>query len=97
MLPLHSLLDRIKWDPVFGAGTFAVGFVDHVTHAEKVVPLAALTEDPDRPETLVWLDDDGIVHHIPMHRVRTVYKDGNVIWHRPEPRSARKEPPREGQ
>jgi len=24
-----------------------------------------------------------IVHHIPLHRVRTVYKDGVVMWQRP--------------
>ena len=88
MVPLQSLLDRIRWDSVFATGVFTIGYIDRVAHEEKIVPLASVTADPDRPDTLVYCDDDGIVRHIPMHRVRTVRKDGNVIWHRPEPHPA---------
>jgi hypothetical protein len=34
-------------------------------------------------ETFSFPDENGIVHHIPLHRVRTVYKDGVVMWLRP--------------
>jgi hypothetical protein len=28
--------------------------------------------------------DDGVFVRIPLHRVRTVYKDGTPIWRRPQ-------------
>lgn len=82
MQPLHELLHRIKWDAEFGKGAFALGYDDRVLRQETVVPFTAITLDPQRPATFAFRDEDGIVTHIPLHRVRTVYKDGAVIWHR---------------
>ena len=39
--------------------------------------------DSKRPDTFAFNDEEGIVAHIPLHRVRAVYKDGVVIWRRP--------------
>jgi uncharacterized protein (UPF0248 family) len=30
------------------------------------------------------VDAEGLTRHIPLHRVRTVYKNGAVVWARPE-------------
>jgi uncharacterized protein (UPF0248 family) len=83
--PLHELLDRIKWDPVFGAGAFAVGYDDRVAHREAIVPLASIATDPQHPDTFTLHDAEGGVARIPWHRVRAVYRDGAAIWRRPEP------------
>jgi uncharacterized protein (UPF0248 family) len=83
MQPLDALLHRIRWDAEFGQGSFALGYYDRVAHEEHVVPFDAVTMDPQRPGTLSVRDEDGFVVHIPLHRVRTVYKEGAVIWQRP--------------
>jgi hypothetical protein len=30
MMPLHKLLNRIRWDKEFGIGEFEVGYSDHI-------------------------------------------------------------------
>jgi uncharacterized protein (UPF0248 family) len=86
MRPLQDLLDRIRWDPEFGKGRFALGYEDRLAQQEVVVPLVSIRFDPER-EAFSIHDDDGTLAHIPLHRVRTVYKDGVVIWRRPDRRS----------
>ena len=85
MQPLEDLLHRIRWDGEFGRGTFAIGYYDRVAQQELVVPLAAVSVDSQDRGTFSLQDEDGVVRHIPLHRVRTVYKDGVVIWQRPSP------------
>ena len=82
MQPLHTLLHRIKWDAEFAKAEFALGYYDRVAHEERIVPFRSITMGPQRP-AFSFNDDNGLVHHVPLHRVRTVYKDGMVIWHRP--------------
>jgi uncharacterized protein (UPF0248 family) len=84
MQPLQELLHRIKWDVEFGKGEFALGYYDRVVHKEIIVPFVSISLDPQRPSTFAFRDEDGIVHHVPLHRVRSVYKDGVAIWQRPE-------------
>jgi uncharacterized protein (UPF0248 family) len=81
--PLHDLLHSIKWDAEFGIGEFAVGYDDRVVGEEIRVPFASIRLDPERPASFSFDDDDGVVRHIPLHRVRTVYKDGVAVWRRP--------------
>jgi uncharacterized protein (UPF0248 family) len=81
MQPLQELLHRIKWDATFSKGRFALGYYDRVAHEERVVPFTSISMDAGNGSFLVH-DEDGIVAHIPLHRVRTVYKDDVVIWRR---------------
>lgn len=81
MQPLQQLLHRIKWDAIFGKGQFALGYYDRVAHKERVVPFASISMDAGNGSISVH-DEDGLVVHIPLHRVRTVYKDDVVIWQR---------------
>lgn len=83
MQPLQDLLARIRWDPDFGTGRFALGYEDRMVAAETVVPFSAVRIDPAWPGMLAIQQDDGSDVHVPLHRVRTVYKNGAVIWHRP--------------
>ena len=84
MQPLQELRHRIKWDVGFGKGEFAVGYYDRVVNEEELVPFVSIHLDPQWPQTFSFQDEDGIVRHIPLHRVRTVYKDGAVVWRRPD-------------
>ena len=83
MRPLEELLDRIRWDAEFGKGTFALGYYDRLTREERIIPFESVTMDPQRPGTFSLRDANGLVAHVPLHRVRTVYKNGAVIWQRP--------------
>lgn len=87
MQPLSDLIHRIKWDPEFGRGVFALGYWDRVERREQVVRFESATFDPAQPGTFSVEDEDGVLRTIPLHRVRTVYKDGAVIWQRPPRRS----------
>ncbi len=78
---LQELLHRVKWDAQFARSMFAVGYYDRVAREERVVPFASISIDPGgRSFTLV--DADEVAAQIPLHRVRTVYQDGRVIWRR---------------
>ena len=83
MQPLHELLHRIRWDPEFGNGRFALGYHDRVAGEQRIVPFGSITFDVARPGFFAFEDDDRVRRHIPLHRVRTVYKNGAVIWERP--------------
>ncbi|HZR26703.1 MAG TPA: DUF504 domain-containing protein [Vicinamibacterales bacterium] len=88
MQPLHELLNRIRWDPAFAKGKFALGYIDRVAQEEKVVSLGAITVD-ERAGMFSFVDDEGMARRIPLHRVRTVYEDGVIVWRRPDPRGWR--------
>jgi uncharacterized protein (UPF0248 family) len=85
MQPLRDLLHRVRWDAESAKGFFALGYYDRVEDAERIVPFSAITFAPADADTFSVEDENGIVRHIPLHRVRTVYKDGVAIWQRPTP------------
>jgi uncharacterized protein (UPF0248 family) len=82
MQPLSDLLHRIAWDAGFAKGAFAIGYIDRVAGGELVVPFTSMALDPGGA-SFSLRGADGVVAHIPLHRVRTVYRDGVAIWQRP--------------
>ena len=82
MLPIDKLLSRIRWDPRFRNGRFALGYFDRVARAIVVVPFENLRFPTDASRTFEIWDEDGGRHRIPFHRVRRVYRDGRIIWQR---------------
>ncbi len=83
MLPIHELLNRIRWDADFGQGHFLIGYYDRVTKAIVRVEYRELDFPADARHLFQLTDAEGQVHRIPFHRVREVVKDGTVIWRRP--------------
>lgn len=82
MTPLHELLSRIRWDPEFGRGDFVLGYWDRVLRRIVRVPMRDVSIDPHDHFGFRVLDEDGVVHDVPFHRVRQVLRDGAVIWSR---------------
>lgn len=82
MTPLHQLLSRIRWDPAFGRGRFELGYWDRVEGRIVRVALGAIRTDPAEPAVFQVTDEDGETRTIPFHRVKEVYRDGVLIWHR---------------
>ena len=84
MIPIHELLNRIRWDPEFARGNFQLGYYDRAEDRTILVPFKEVSFPAESPQTFQLTDAEGQRHHIPFHRVREVYKDSQRIWHRPE-------------
>jgi uncharacterized protein (UPF0248 family) len=80
MIPIHQLLNRIRWDKEFGQGQFEIGYWDRVSGQVQRVPLQDISFSEGESFNLV--DEAGLQHRIPLHRVREVHKDGELIWRR---------------
>ena len=84
MIPIHELLNRIRWDPEFARGSFRLGYYDRAENRIILVPLKEVIFPPESLETFQLTDVEGRTHRVPFHRVREVYRDSQRIWHRPQ-------------
>ncbi|MEM5789871.1 MAG: DUF504 domain-containing protein [Syntrophobacteraceae bacterium] len=85
MVPIRELLNRIRWDRKFGTGTFLIGYFDHVKQTIIQVPFSTIRFEEGNSFSFRLEDEDGESILIPLHRVRTVVRDGMVIWKRAGP------------
>jgi len=83
MQPIDELLSRIRWDAEFGAGYFEVAYADHVSATLIRVPLQRLEFEAGNHFAFQVQTPADECRTIPFHRVRAVYKDGQLIWQRP--------------
>lgn len=82
MMPIHELLNKIRWDPEFGQGEFEIGYYDRTENKIHVVSVGEIVLPCDGHGIFELMDGDGLVHSIPLHRIKAVYKNGELIWHR---------------
>ncbi len=83
MIPIQDLLNRIKWDEDFGQGSFEIGYYDRVDEKIIIVPFQQIEfKEGDHFSFIVTGSFDEMVS-IPFHRVRQVFKEGQLIWERP--------------
>lgn len=87
MTPIHELLARARWDPMFGAARFVIGYEDHLAGGLVRVPLERIRFTPGGHFAFELQAEDGKSHAVPYHRVRDLWRDGVLIWHRPSPRN----------
>jgi uncharacterized protein (UPF0248 family) len=86
VIPIQDLLNRIRWDPEFSKSEFAVGYDDHVAKRIVKVPFRRIHFAAGEHFSFDAVEDDGTVHTVPLHRVREVWRDGELIWRRgPQP------------
>jgi len=85
MVPIHELLNRIRWDAEFGQGEFVLGYYDRVADSIIRVPLHQVFFNPTDHFACEIIDAEGESHLVPLHRIREVYKDGTLIWQRHPP------------
>ena len=83
MTPIQELFNRIRWDKKFGKGQFEIGIFDRKENSIHRVLLKDIAFPEGERGILEWIDDSGRLHHIPFHRIREVYRDGQIIWRRP--------------
>jgi uncharacterized protein (UPF0248 family) len=84
MIPIHQLLNRIRWDPEFAQGSFQLGYYDRAENRVILVELKEVTFPPESPQTFQVMDAEGRMHRVPFHRVRDVYRNSQRIWRRPQ-------------
>jgi uncharacterized protein (UPF0248 family) len=84
MIPIRELLSRIRWDPEFGRGSFTVGYYDRIKRSIVKVPLTRIGFEQGGRAWFEAVEEDGSAHAVPYHRIREVYRDGELIWKRPE-------------
>ena len=82
MMPILDLFNKIKWDKEFGTGSFQIGYYDRVLDDLVFVSFKELHLVPGDHFSFEVTDYQGVVHSVPFHRVRKVYKDGQLIWER---------------
>ena len=82
VIPIHELLNRIRWDEGYGDAEFVIGYYDRVQKAIVTVPLKELYFDSDDHFDFQLLDEEGISHTIPLHRIRQVFRNGELVWER---------------
>jgi uncharacterized protein (UPF0248 family) len=85
MITIQELINRIRWDEAFGQGDFRLGYYDRVADRIVYVPLQEIILNPDDHFAFTVLNEDGEVHSVPFHRVREVYRNGELIWRRNVP------------
>jgi uncharacterized protein (UPF0248 family) len=81
-VPIHELLNRIRWDAEFARGKFELGYFDRVERRIITVPFTEVTFPRNDAQAFQLFDEEGHIHRVPFHRVREVYKDGQRIWNR---------------
>lgn len=82
MIPIQDLLHRIQWDPEFGKGDFVIGYLNRVAGRIVRVPFRRVHLKKGEHFSFEAVEDDGAVHVVPFHRVREVWRDGELIWRR---------------
>jgi uncharacterized protein (UPF0248 family) len=85
MIPIQQLLHRIRWDPEFGRAEFVIGYFDRIRHAIVRVPFTRIQAGAGDHFSFAAVEDDGSMHEVPLHRVREVYRNGELIWERAAP------------
>ena len=82
MVPLHELLARIRWDEGFAAAHFEIAYLDHVEKRLIRIDLGEMRPDPESHSMFCILDRDGDLLSVPYHRVKQVFRNGELIWQR---------------
>jgi uncharacterized protein (UPF0248 family) len=82
MMPIHELLNRIRWDQEYGQADIEIGYYDRLEDRIIRVPLGSIFFEPDDHFSFDLYNHEGELHSIPLHRVKQVFRNGELIWHR---------------
>ena len=82
MIPIQDLLHRIQWDREFGRAAFEIGYVDRVAGGNARVPFSDVRLEHGQLVVPNAFEEDGSPATIPLHRIREVWRDGQLLWQR---------------
>jgi uncharacterized protein (UPF0248 family) len=82
MEPVQDVLNRIRWDSEYAKSQFTIGYYDRIEDTIIHVPFKELYFDDSDHFDFQIVDENGVTHTIPLHRIREIYKNGDIIWRR---------------
>lgn len=82
MTPIQDLLSQIRWDESFGKDNFVFGYYDRKSGEIIQIPLQQMQLTPNDHFFFRFTDREGRAREVPLHRIREVYRNGELIWHR---------------
>ena len=82
MIPIQELLSRIRWDEAYGNADFVIGYYDRTQDRIVSAPLKELYFEKEDHFDFQLVDDMGETHTIPLHRIRQVFRNGELVWER---------------
>lgn len=82
MIPIHELLNRIRWDPEYADADFTIGYYDRIENKIIVVPVKEIFFNYKDKFDFQLIDEEGVLHTIPLHRIKQVFRDRILIWER---------------
>ncbi|MGZ4960071.1 MAG: DUF504 domain-containing protein [Methylomonas sp.] len=82
MIPIQELLSRIRWDEEFGHAEFRIGYYDRMEHSLVQTSLAEIEFPKESHGVFECTDSEGQTHTVPLHRIKEVYRNGELIWQR---------------
>ena len=78
MIPIHDLLNKIKWDKRENTEEYFIFYYDRVLDNLLKIPYTKIK----RIEGSFMVLDNEEEPNIPLHRVRKVMKNNIVVWER---------------
>ncbi|MEJ2181753.1 MAG: DUF504 domain-containing protein [Gammaproteobacteria bacterium] len=82
MKTAREILNQIRWDDRLTADSFAIGYYDRVEDEIVRVAFKEIQFPDDHHFLFEVVDEEGDLHSIPYHRVKEIYQNGRLIWHR---------------
>lgn len=82
MKTLQEILNRIRWDEEFAKHKFKIAYYDRLKQRLITVDFNELQFPTDDHFCFHLSDSLGETHSVPYHRVKEVYCDDELIWHR---------------
>ena len=92
MRTLLELLNRIRWDEKFSQAEFKIAFYDRILHQLVYLPFKEVVFEQTSHYFFHFVDQDGQIHNVPLHRIKKVYRNGELIWARKDKQSQLQEP-----
>ncbi|HID71237.1 MAG TPA: DUF504 domain-containing protein [Thermoplasmata archaeon] len=80
--PIHLLLNEIKWNKNLKMEDYEIGYYDRVK--KKIIRIRLTDVKFDRGDhfTFALKSREGKEVRIPYHRIKRVWKNGEIIWER---------------
>ncbi len=82
MIPIQDLLHRIQWDTEFAKADFMIGYHDRVEDRIVRIPFSSIQLTRGEHFSFDVIDEEGTPRMVPFHRVREVWRNGELIWAR---------------
>ena len=82
MKPIQEHLNRIRWDHEYAKANFSIGYYDRLENKIILLLFQELYFDDNDHFDFQILDEDGVTHTIPLHRIKELYRNGELIWSR---------------